>query len=153
MLNCSANKPGRSIGEPFEAPDEKMAIQIYSTALFVGEIAEEFGELAWIHDDGGHVVGKVEIDWGDENLEDHIASVFKNDKLIVSIVLDRYISNVGQVMRRDKKVGEIRLMSPGNCSVYRGSKLIGNIKTNGKDVSDKHLILFGGGGAALLVGL
>lgn len=130
-----------------------MAIQIYSTALFVGEIAEEFGELAWISDDNGRVVGKVEIDWGDENQDDHIASVYKDDKIVVNIVLDRYISNVGRVMRRDKKVGEIRLISQGNCSVYRASKLIGNIKTNGKDVTDKHLILFGGGGAALLLGL
>ena len=130
-----------------------MAIQIYSTALFVGELAEEFGELAWITDDGGRVVGKVEIDWGDENQDDHVALVSRNDKLIATIVLDRYISNAGQVIRRDKKVGEIRLISPGNCSVYRGSKLIGNIKTNGKDVSDKHLILFGGGGAVLLLGL
>jgi len=130
-----------------------MAIQIYSTALFVGEIAEEFGELAWITDENGRVVGRIEIDWGDENQDDHIASVYKDDKLIVRIVLDRYIPNVGQVLRRDKKVGEVRLMTPGTCTVYRGSKLIGNIKTNGKDVSDKHLILFGGGGAAVLVGL
>jgi len=129
-----------------------MAIQIYSTALFVGEIAEESGELAWITDESGRVVGRIEIDWGDENQDDHIANVFKNDKLIASIVLDRYISNVGQVMRREKKVGEIRLVKPGNCSVYRGPKLIGNIKTDGKDVTDKHMILFGGGGAALLVG-
>jgi hypothetical protein len=130
-----------------------MAIQIYSTALFVGEIAEEFGELAWITDDSGRVVGRIEIDWGDENQDDHIASVYKDDKLIVQIVLDRYIPNVGQVLRRDKKVGEVRLVTAGSCSVYRGSKLIGNIKTNGRDVSDKHLILFGGGGAAVLVGL
>ena len=130
-----------------------MAIQIFSNALYVGEIDAEYGELGWITDDANRYVGRIEIDWGDENQEDHIATVYKDDVVIATIVLDRYIPNRGQVFRREKKVGEIRLESPGNCSVYRGSKLVGIIKTTGKDVSDKHVILFGGGGAVVLLGL
>ncbi len=73
-----------------------MSIQVYSTALYLGEVNTE-GQLAWITDDSGQKVGRVEIDWGDDTNVDHLAYVYKGEECIANISLDRYMADVGQI--------------------------------------------------------
>ncbi len=130
-----------------------MSIQVYSTALYLGEVNTE-GQLAWITDDSGQKVGRVEIDWGDDTNVDHLAYVYKGEECIANISLDRYMADVGQIMRGANKVGEIRPNESGGCSVYRGAKLVGTVKfSSGGSESSRHLILQGGGGAIVLLGI
>ncbi len=127
-----------------------MSIQIYSTALFMGEVNQVRPDLASITNDSDQRVGHVEVDWGDENNVDHLAYVYRGEECVANISLDRYMPNVGQIVRRESKIGEIKLEASGDCSVYRGTKMIGTIKGGG---GAKSLILLGGGGAVVLLGI
>ena len=118
----------------------------------MGEVSTE-GQLSWITNDSGQRVGRVEIDWGDEMNVDHLAYVYKGEECIANISLDRYMADVGQILRRESKIGEIRSDSSGGYSVYRGTKLIGTIKYSSGGGSSRHLILLGGGGAIVLLGI
>jgi len=129
-----------------------MSIHVYSTALFLGEVTTE-GQLAWITNDSGQRVGRVEIDWGDETNVDHLAYVYKGEECVANITLDRYMGDVGQIRRRENKIGEIRPDSSGGCGVYRGTKLVGTVKYSSGGGSSRHLILLGGGAAIVLIGI
>jgi len=127
-----------------------MSIKVFSTALFLGEVDTERGDIGYINNDSNVRVGRVEIDWGDATNVDHLAYVYRGEECVANISLDRYMANVGQIMRRESKIGEIRLEASGGCSVYRGTKLVGTVKGGG---SPRHLILLGGGGAIVLLGI
>ncbi len=130
-----------------------MSIQVYSTALYMGEVTTE-GQLSWILNDSGQKVGRVEIDWGDDLNVDHLAFAYKGEECVANISLDRYMADVGKILRREDKIGEIRADPSGGYSVYRGTKLVGTIKYSGGGGGDsRHLILLGGGGAIVLLGI
>jgi len=130
-----------------------MGIQIYSTALFMGEVVSERNELGRIVNDGGQRVGRVEIDWGDDANVDHLAYVYRGEDCVAHVSLDRYMANVGIITRRENKIGEIRLGGDGTGLVFRGPKQLGIIKPTESGVSTRHLILLGGGGAIVLLGI
>ena len=130
-----------------------MPIQIFSTALYLGEVSTQHGELGWINTFAANRIGRIEIDWGDDDDSDHLAYVYRGNDCIANILLDRYLPNEGQIMRRDSKIGKIVFDSPGTYAVYRGTKMIGTVKNSGENVNGKHLILFGGGGAVVLLGM
>ncbi|HTX92518.1 MAG TPA: hypothetical protein VMC09_15000 [Anaerolineales bacterium] len=130
-----------------------MSIQIFSPALYLGEVSTEHGQLGWINTFASNRIGRVEIDWGDDEDADHLAYVYRGEECIANILLDRYLPNEGQIMRRDSKVGKIVYDSPGAFAVYRGDKLVGKVKSSGETITSKHLILFGGGGAVVLLGI
>jgi hypothetical protein len=129
-----------------------MSIQVYSTALFMGEVSTE-GQLSWITNDSGQRVGRVEIDWGDEMNVDHLAYVYKGEECVANISLDRYMADVGKILRRESKIGEIKADPAGGYSIIRGSKQVGTIKYSGGGGDSRHLILLGGGGAIVLLGI
>jgi hypothetical protein len=130
-----------------------MPIQIFSTALFLGEVSTEHGELGWINTFASNRIGRVEIDWGDDDDSDHLAYVYRGEDCVANILLDRYLPNEGQIMRRESKVGKVVVDSPGTFAVYRGDKLVGKVKSTTEGTNSKHLILFGGGGAVVLLGI
>jgi hypothetical protein len=130
-----------------------MNIQIYSTALYMGEVNSERNELGSILGDSGQRVGRVEIDWGDENNVDHLAYVYRGEDCVANISLDRYMADVGVILRRESKIGEIKRDANGTMSVYRGNKLLGTLKASDPGISNRHLILLGGGGAIVLLGI
>ncbi len=129
-----------------------MSLQIYSTALFMGEVIVT-GDIGRINNDSGARVGRVEIDWGDENNVDHLAYVYRGEECVANVSLDRYMGNIGVILRRDSKIGEIRPDGSGNYSVFRGAKQVGTIKNTGEGGSSRHQILLGGGGAIVLLGI
>jgi hypothetical protein len=130
-----------------------MNIQIYSTALYMGEVNSERNELGSILNDSGQRVGRVEIDWGDENNVDHLAYVYRGEDCVANISLDRYMADVGVILRRESRIGEIKRDPDGNMSVFRGNKLLGTLKASDSGISSRHLILLGGGGAIVLLGI
>ena len=130
-----------------------MKIQIYSTALFMGEVNSERNELGSITNDSGQRVGRVEIDWGDENNVDHLAYVYRGEDCVANVSLDRYMADVGVILRREAKIGEIKRDAAGAMAVYRGNKLVGTLKASDTGISSRHLILLGGGGAIVLLGI
>jgi hypothetical protein len=130
-----------------------MPIQIFSTALYLGEVSTEHDELGWVNTFAANRIGRVEIDWGDDEEADHLAYVYRGEDCIANILLDRYLPNEGQIMRRESKIGKIVFESSGTYAVYRDAKLVGKVKSSGEGVNSKHLILLGGGGAVVLLGI
>jgi hypothetical protein len=130
-----------------------MPIQIFSTALYLGEVSTQHDKLGWVNTFAANRIGRIEIDWGDDDDSDHYAYVYRGEECVANILLDRYLPNEGQIMRRESKIGKIIYDSPGTYAVYRDQKLVGKVKSSGETINNKHLILFGGGGAIVLLGI
>jgi hypothetical protein len=130
-----------------------MSIQIFSNALYVGQVSSEHGQLGWISSFTNNRIGRIEIDWGDDDNADHLAYAYKGEECVANIALDRYIPNEGHILRRDTRIGKIVFESPGTYAVYLGAKKVGTVTSTGDKVGAKHLILLGGGAAVVLLGI
>jgi len=128
-----------------------MHIAIFSKVSFVGSVVVENEQVGWIHR-ADERIGRIEIDWGSEDQE-HIASAYVGGNCVVTVALERYGQNYGKICQHYNEIGRVRPERGGMCSVYKGSEPIGFVESKADGISNKHLILFGGAGAAVLLGL
>jgi len=126
-----------------------MKLAIFSTKGLVGGVLVESDEVGWLYR-GQERVGRIEVDWGGEDQE-HIASVIIAGSCAATVVLDRYGQSAGKVTRQYDTLGEVRPEGGGVIGIYRGQQRVGYLQ--GQGLSSKHMILFGGAGAAVLLNL
>jgi hypothetical protein len=128
-----------------------MSIAIYSSKALVGGVLIESETLGWLYR-GAERIGRIEVDWGEEDQE-HEATAFVAGNLCASVTVERYGRSHGRIRRGLTSVGEVRAEGAGVCGVYQEDQKVGQLEARGAGVSVKHLMLFGGAGAAVLLGL
>ena len=117
----------------------------------IGGVVIESEQLGWLYR-GNDRFGRVEVDWGDEDQE-HVAEAFISGELKAHLTLERYGIATGKLSRSYEEMGRIRSLEGGKYGLYRGDQLVGWMVNKGDPISGKHIILFGGTGAAALMGL
>lgn len=128
-----------------------MSIAIFSQNVLVGGVLIESETLGWLYR-GAERIGRIEVDWGEEDQE-HEATTFVAGNLCASVVVERYGRGSGRIRRGLTDVGEARAEGAGVCGIYREGQKVGRLEARAAGVSMKHLMLFGGAGAAVLLGL
>lgn len=128
-----------------------MSIAIFSQNVLVGGVLIESETLGWLYR-GAERIGRIEVDWGEEDQE-HEATTFVAGNLCASVVVERYGRGSARIRRGLTDVGEVRSEGMGTCGVYHQDQKVGRLEARGAGVSMKHLMLFGGAGAAVLLGL
>jgi hypothetical protein len=128
-----------------------MRIEISSNTAHVGSIVIDSNEMGWLYK-GEEIMGRIEVDWGGENQE-HMASIFIHGDCLATITLDRYGKSIGKINRGFSEIGRVEPAGSGVCSVFKGSDVVGRLESKDSNISMKHIILFGGVGAAVLLGI
>ena len=117
----------------------------------IGGVVIESEQLGWLYR-GNERVGRVEVDWGEEDQE-HVAEAFIKGEMKARISLERYGESTGKLTRSYEELGRIRSLEGGKYGLFRGDQLVGWMINKGDPISRKHIILFGGTGAAALMNL
>ncbi|MEZ0395052.1 MAG: hypothetical protein ABWK53_01270 [Anaerolineales bacterium] len=128
-----------------------MSIAIYNQSALVGGVLIESETIGWLYR-GAERIGRVEVDWGEEDQE-HEATVFVAGNPCAGVTVERYGRSLGRIHRGLSDVGEVRPEGTGVCAIYRDAQKIGRLEAKATGLSMKHLMLFGGAGAAVLLGL
>ena len=128
-----------------------MSIAIYHQTTLIGGVVIESEGIGWLYR-GSERIGRIEIDWGQEDQE-HEATVFVAGNICATVTVERYGRSAGKIKRGLTGVGEARPEGPGVCGIYKDEQKVGRLEAKAPNVSVKHLMLFGGAGAAVLLGL
>jgi hypothetical protein len=128
-----------------------MSIAIYGQTALVGGVIIESEGIGWLYR-GSARVGRIEVDWGEEDQE-HEATVFIAGEICATVTVERYGRSVGKIKRGQTSIGEARPEGAGVCAIYKGEQKAGRVEARAPGLSAKHLMLFGGAGAAALLGL
>lgn len=128
-----------------------MSIAIYNQTALIGGVLIESETVGWLYR-GSERIGRVEVDWGEEDQE-HEATAFVAGNLCASVIVERYGRSNGRIRRGMTDVAEVRLEGTGVCGIYRQDQKVGRLESRGAAISAKHLMLFGGAGAAVLLNL
>jgi hypothetical protein len=128
-----------------------MSIAIYNQTTLVGGVVIESEGIGWLYR-GSERVGRIEVDWGDEDQE-HEATLFISGNITATVDVERYGRSAGKIMRGLTNVGEARPEGAGVCGIYKDDQKIGRLEAKAPGISVKHLMLFGAAGAAALLGL
>ncbi len=128
-----------------------MSIAIYNQTSLVGGVLIESETVGWLYR-GAERIGRIEVDWGEEDQE-HEATAFVAGNPCAGVTVERYGRSSGRIHRGLTDVGEVRPEGAGACGVYRAGQKVGRLESRAAGISVKHLMLFGGAGAAVLLGL
>jgi hypothetical protein len=129
-----------------------MPIAIYNMQnQIIGGVVMESEQVGWLYR-GNDRIGRIEVDWGDENQE-HVAEAFIAGEMKARLTLERYGFSTGKLTRSYEELGRVRSLEGGKYGLYRGDQLVGWMVNKGDPISGKHIILFGGVGAAALMDL
>ena len=128
-----------------------MSIAIYNQTALVGGVIIESEGIGWLYR-GSERIGRIEVDWGEEEQE-HEATVFIAGNICATVTVERYGRSAGKIKRGLTGIGEARPEGAGVCGIYRDEQKVGRLEAKAPNISVKHLMLFGGAGAAALLGL
>ncbi len=117
----------------------------------IGGAVIESEQLGWLYR-GNERIGRVEVDWGEEEQE-HVAEAFVKGEMKAHLVLERYGLAAGKITRGYEELGQVRSLGGGKFALFRGEQQLGWMENKGDPISGKHIILFGGAAAAALIGL
>jgi hypothetical protein len=117
----------------------------------IGGVVIESEQLGWLYR-GNERVGRVEVDWGEEDQE-HVAEAFIKGEMKAHLVLERYGLASGKLTRGYEELGQVRSLGGGKFGLFRDDQQLDWMENKGDSISGKHIILFGGTGAAALMGL
>ncbi|MBN2385471.1 MAG: hypothetical protein JXB85_00505 [Anaerolineales bacterium] len=129
-----------------------MSIAIYDKTRLIGGVVIESDTIGWLYR-GTERIGRIEVDWGDEQDLDHEAEVLVAGVPCARVTLERYGRGMGKIQRGIASVGEVVPRERGVCVLYQDNQPVGKVEVRTEGVSGKHLILFGGAGAAALLGV